>query len=639
MRRIIGSVLILAATLAVGATVSVLGDATEGGTVTTVPAAFEPASRLDSVVLVPMEGWPQHVTVRGNFIPLGLAIADINHDSTLEVIVGSTDSMLYVWDYQGQPMLGWPRPLTGMIQCKVAVGDINRDGTPEIVVATKDGYVHALGPTGEPVSGWPQDCEGVLQATSPTLYDADADDTLEVIMTGAGKVFAWNHDGTLVPGWPVSLGGAGIGTVSAGDVDGDGTVEICVLTYNTAHMFDAHGDTEPGWPYVFGDGAGYSQPLLYDLDRDGKLEVGFSCYPHIDGEVYILRSDGSNFRGWPQSMFPPQNYVCPVAGGVLSDSVYSIFCGGHLLGGPGFNGWTQDGDSMPGWPVWPDILECSPVVFDLEGNWRRCVMIASNTTPGYMCAYHGDGTLVEGFPIETPGPTMPNSPVVGDVDADGILETGLLTIDGTVSLWKAQGIEYHPYMTDWGTWYHDNWNTGQLHPQPPTGLIAARGDPGVHLFWSDDRKWHTPCYNVYRSTVPDSGFIKLASPTDPVYDDTSALGDTTYYYAVTISEEYGIESRLSARASLNPTGVKESPNPEVMATNASPTVARGVLLLPASPLAIHSSLFDMTGSRVMALRPGANDVSRLVPGVYFVREDAQAASHKPQVVRKVVLTR
>jgi hypothetical protein len=35
--------------------------------------------------------------------------------------------------------------------------------------------------------------------------------------------------------------------------------------------------------------------------------------------------------------------------------------------------------------------------------------------------------------------------------------------------------------------------------------------------------------------------------------------------------------------------------------------------------------------------PGPNDVRALAPGVYFVREEPQATSLKPQAVRKVLL--
>jgi hypothetical protein len=267
-------------------------------------------------------------------------------------------------------------------------------------------------------------------------------------------------------------------------------------------------------------------------------------------------------------------------------------------------------------------------------------MIASNTTPGALYAYHADGSLVDGFPFATPDAAGPNSPSVGDVDGDGILEIALLTMDGTVSLWKAEGIPYHPYMTDWGTWFHDNWNTGQFHPKPPQGLTASRGDPGVHLSWRNYAEWHLGCYNVYRSTVPNSGFRKLAALTDTVYDDTSARGDTTFYYAVTVVKEYEVESRLSPVVPFNPASVEETPNAEVRTTKSLPTVVRGVLWLPpASSLKLQaaSCLLDISGSRVRDVRPGANDVSRLSPGVYFVR----AVSGKPSAVscHKVVIQR
>ena len=65
------------------------------------------------------------------------------------------------------------------------------------------------------------------------------------------------------------------------------------------------------------------------------------------------------------------------------------------------------------------------------------------------------------------------------------------------------------------------------------------------------------------------------------------------------------------------------------------SVIRNVLILPeaASLKPQAASLLDASGRKALDLRPGANDVSGLSPGVYFVRE-AQA-----QAVRKVVITR
>jgi aminopeptidase N len=75
-------------------------------------------------------------------------------------------------------------------------------------------------------------------------------------------------------------------------------------------------------------------------------------------------------------------------------------------------------------------------------------------------------------------------------------------------------------------------------------------------------------------------------------------------------------------------GVEESENSELRREKAEPTIIRGVLRLPVSPFTTHTSLFDMTGRQVMALQPGRNDVSRLAPGVYFLRQDGNHFSLK-----------
>jgi hypothetical protein len=71
-----------------------------------------------------------------------------------------------------------------------------------------------------------------------------------------------------------------------------------------------------------------------------------------------------------------------------------------------------------------------------------------------------------------------------------------------------------------------------------------------------------------------------------------------------------------------------------------PTIVRNVLLLgdcPRTGTVPKTALLDINGREVMSLSHGANDVSRLSPGVYFVRE-AQAQA-QAQTVQKVILTR
>jgi len=70
------------------------------------------------------------------------------------------------------------------------------------------------------------------------------------------------------------------------------------------------------------------------------------------------------------------------------------------------------------------------------------------------------------------------------------------------------------------------------------------------------------------------------------------------------------------------------------------TFLRGVLLLPASGEGrmASSELLDISGRKVLDLRPGPNDVRALAPGVYFVCQPS-AVGREPSAVIKVVVTR
>jgi YVTN family beta-propeller protein len=71
-----------------------------------------------------------------------------------------------------------------------------------------------------------------------------------------------------------------------------------------------------------------------------------------------------------------------------------------------------------------------------------------------------------------------------------------------------------------------------------------------------------------------------------------------------------------------------------------PSIVRGVLTLPASGATTHA-LLDRTGRVVMSLCPGANDVSHLAPGVYYLSEHPTSRGGRPALTpfRKLIVTR
>jgi hypothetical protein len=103
-------------------------------------------------------------------------------------------------------------------------------------------------------------------------------------------------------------------------------------------------------------------------------------------------------------------------------------------------------------------------------------------------------------------------------------------------------------------------------------------------------------------------------------------GDTAY-----VTDSGARELRIIHYYGSSP-GTEETQPARTRAPHLRPTLAGRMLALGGQALA---ELHDISGRRVMDLRPGANDVRGLAPGVYFVRE-AQAQA---QAVRKVVVTR
>jgi hypothetical protein len=83
-------------------------------------------------------------------------------------------------------------------------------------------------------------------------------------------------------------------------------------------------------------------------------------------------------------------------------------------------------------------------------------------------------------------------------------------------------------------------------------------------------------------------------------------------------------------------GIEEAGNQQAKRVAGGATIVRGVLLL--SGRTSPSWLLDAAGRSVMELRPGANDVRGLAPGVYFVRE-ASGVEREASRVTKVIVTR
>ncbi len=585
-----------------------------------------------------MPGWPKSMGTHPNYKPSGVSLADLNNDGCLEIVAGSTDNKVYAWDYQGNLLPGWPLTLPAMVQAKVAIGDIDNNGDLEIVIPCRNGYVYIYNHDGTSFPNWPQNANGVLGLVAPTLFDLDRDGDLEIIMPQMqsgqpGHVYVWHHNGQIYPGWPQNTDYLAVATASVADIDNDGVFEICVLAYRSVYVWDQNGNLKPGWPKLnIASGSSYAQPVMADLDGDSDLEILHAYYLNSQDYVGIYNHNATNFPNWPQSFPGPQHYTTPVTGDIDGDSDYEIFGGGHVLGGPNLLARHHNGTPLNGWPVC-DMLECSPVVCDIDDDGYREVLVADNLSPGNFNAYNYDASNVTDWPIVTTAAALVNSPSVGDVDADGDIEIALVLMDGSVNLWTIESIPYRGYLTDWGTFYHDLWNTGWLHPRPPRNLSAARFPNYVNLVWSKNSESDIAGYNIYRSITSGGPYrrINRSLITDTTYNDSTT---SSYCYCVTAQIKAFAESRLSNEVIV---GISEKSTQQFRPFSIYPNPFTHTIRfsVPADNM-ISAKIYDVagkvidkiSGKRLFEWRPG-----KTIPdGIYFVEISAGNKS----VIKKVI---
>jgi hypothetical protein len=154
-------------------------------------------------------------------------------------------------------------------------------------------------------------------------------------------------------------------------------------------------------------------------------------------------------------------------------------------------------------------------------------------------------------------------------------------------------------------------------------------------------------YVAYGSLIVNYGGLRVISIADPAnlveagHYEFSSTSSTFYSVAYSGGCAYVTHWPALKVLEFYGEGVEEAPNAEVRRTNSVPTVVRTVFLLPeaTSHKPQAASLLDASGRKVLDLRPGANDVAHLAPGVYFVLSEPSAVGRQPSAVAKVIISR
>lgn len=166
-----------------------------------------------------------------------------------------------------------------------------------------------------------------------------------------------------------------------------------------------------------------SSPTVADLDGDGSREIVVATHrlePSSGyGQLHAFRADGTPVPGFPcntAGQYWPFN-TSPAVGDLDGDGTMEIV---HATA-VGVRVLNADCSPRAPWPLPDSTSRSSPVLADLDGDGDLEIVVSAGHAPRIedqraLYAWHHDGTVVEGFPVEV---ANAGTAAVGDLDRDG----------------------------------------------------------------------------------------------------------------------------------------------------------------------------------------------------------------------------
>lgn len=449
-----------------------------------------------------------------------VAIADIYNDGSNELLLPTYDGYIYAWNAAGQVISGFPISNPGWhIRGRLTLGDLNNDSNLEIAAGLEsptlgvDPKISIWKPNGQLLSGWPKSTacsrnDQYCGVSSIIMADLDKDSNLEVIAATDNRdlttgnparvvpsVYVWKNNGDIAPGiWPneddhnVAI----IGQMAVGDLDGDTYTDIVLgRDYNRIFAFNRLGVNLGGWPhYVWfpydsndwtDDQIEFSRssPALADLDLDGDLEYIMPGHrrhvnqtSYLNTDLLIYNTNATRFTGWELPASGANLIGSNSTRMIESPAIADLTGDGHpeiiIAGQDGFIRVYSAQKQL----LWSfnyaqgkDIHASETVVGDVDGDgWNDVVfgtfaVALGNVGPVGVYILNHNGVLLQGTPLWVSSPGISNSPALGDLDNDGLIEIAAATYNGWVYVWDALGSSL-PERLPWPMPRHDLQRTG-----------------------------------------------------------------------------------------------------------------------------------------------------------------------------------
>ncbi len=303
------------------------------------------------------------------------SVADIDGDSTKEIIIADSDGNLLCLDNNAEQIWNFTLPVPVYLHGSPVISDITDDEGLEILITTDrkaegpktDTFMFCLSSQGEEIWRYHDSTFLTIFTTSPAVADLDGDGIPEIIapLDIAGKLKVINNKGGNI--WSQQLGYS-YSPVAIADVVEDDDPELIVCVDKFVYCFSGNGAEKWKFPtreYII------QAPVVGDLNGDGNQKIIV-----VSDRLYCLDSSGEPL--WNTTLNHSIRQSPPSLGDIDGDGTLEI-----LIGDSSGNLYCLDSAGEQVWAI-PvgDAITTTPNLCDLEGDGTPEIIISSSHKTG-----------------------------------------------------------------------------------------------------------------------------------------------------------------------------------------------------------------------------------------------------------------
>ncbi|UCH85681.1 MAG: T9SS type A sorting domain-containing protein, partial [Candidatus Latescibacterota bacterium] len=276
------------------------------------------------------------------------------------------------------------------------------------------------------------------------------------------------------------------------------------------------------------------------------------------------------------------------------------------------------GSDYPGWPVVisNNYTESSPVVADIDGNGVLDIVLGDETR--FIYAWDINGNLIPGFPVQAED-AVRATPFLDDIDLDNDIDLVLHSWDQSIYAFDLTGT-YNPGLAPWPTLQANSHRNGCIGFVVPTAVGGASflfsvERNGIELTWLLQADEHER-FDIRRSLVEDDnviGYVTIASDMAAVggairFDDPDVEMGRSYVYQLV--SKHDPDDQFTSETIYIPVSRADLgqnyPNPF------NPNTQIAYYVPETSDGHVSIVVYDVTGARVRTLENGIKTPGRHV---------------------------